>query len=230
MSEICRLEETDGTLSYLSYLKLVVIVNYPNDLKSTKQAMQILQTEYNSFRSDRKNWQFSSLSQTVLDAASKRAGKIYVAGLMAFIIAHLNADGSPASINNASRVASRLINDNDKVVFKIPKSVNWEIKEKRIVEDSQTIKRYFREFRPAAQICAANALIGSDPLQSHPMVKPFPEMMRFISTVLYYQRLFKSWPGTSEWKLWNIYHECASFGESYPPFSPSEEQLEYIRS
>ncbi len=220
----------DGRIKPTAVQSLDILAFFANDDKSSLQALQLLQSEFHSYNSDPENWRFSDVTQSVLDALIKRSAQVYLCGLVTLIIAHLNEDGSPASINEASKIASELANNSDKVPFKVPKPNRWEYQKKAIVGDIPTIRTYFRKYRSAAHICAAKTLIGAESGQSHPMVQPLPKTLKLVSTVLHYQKIVEAWPSASDWNLWKVQFDGGTLENSYPPTTPSNDFVSQIRS
>lgn len=228
MSHSLRLTKPDGSFDNLAAVKLEVLAFYSYDIKCVSQAFYVFETEAAYYHANRKDWQFSDIAMNVIHAASKRAGQVYIAGLVAILMAHLNDDGSRASLNDCSKVASEILYDMDRMSFIVPKARQWAIEEKTLVADDASIRKYFRRYRSAAHVCAAKALIGGS-TDGHPLIKPLPQSLAYLSTVLRYQRLFQSWPSTKNWDLWVVFYEGDSFEDSYPPIELDKEALAYAR-
>ncbi|WP_171120899.1 hypothetical protein [Ruegeria sp. HKCCA5463] len=230
MNRCFYINQNDGSIKPTAVQSLDILAFYAYDDKSALQALQLLQSEFHSHHSDPKNWRFSDVTQSVLHALNKRSAQVYLSGIVALIMAHLNEDGSPTSINEASKIASELAYSSDKILFKVPKPNGWDYQEKAIVGDISTIKSYFRKYRSAAHICAAKTLIGADSGPSHPMVQPLPKTLKLVSTVSHYQRIIEAWPSVSDWNLWKVQFEGGTIENSYPPVTPSNELVSQIRS
>ncbi|GIT85015.1 hypothetical protein [Roseobacter sp. OBYS 0001] len=229
MNPTFRFNKADGTIDELTHVKLEVIAFFSDDRVSISQAFQVFETELASYKSDPASWQFSALSMSVINSVAKRAAQVHVCGIVALIMCHLNKDGSPASLNQASEIASEIFNNSGKISFVIPKAKSWEVQEKAVVGDPFKIRQYFRKYRSAAHICAAKVLAGANS-SGHPLIKPLPSTLTYLSTVLHYQRVFQSWERSDNWGLWELWQEGDTFEKAYPHLQPQEGDLTAIRA
>ncbi|WP_170545339.1 hypothetical protein [Ruegeria arenilitoris] len=229
MKRSFRINSPDGSIRPTTVQSLDMLAFFADDEKSALQAIQMMTMEFHDYNVEQDAWELGGVAKMLMDSLNKRSAQVFVCGLVTLIMAHLNEDGSPASLNEASQITSQLAYDVNALQFKLLKSRGWEIKDKPIVGDAATIQRYFRKYRPAAHICAAKALIGAEGDNSHPMVQPLPKTLKTVSTVLFYQNLIKKWPGAENWNLWEVWHEGGHFEEAYPPEQPHEDFLHQIR-
>ncbi len=219
----------DGSIDELSATKLDLLAFYAHDEKSVHQGLKILEIEKAYHSANPQEWQFSALSMDVLNAAMKRAAQVHVCGVITLIMVHLSTEDAPVSLNEASANASEIFNNMGKATFVVPKSQGWVRQDKSIVGDMATIQRYFRKYRSCAHICAARTLIGSSG-EGHPLVRPLPATLTYLSTVLHYQRVLKPRADAAGWNMVDICFEGDSFEQSYPAMKPLEAQISAIRN
>lgn len=200
---------------------------FPNDEVSLQQALLLINDEQRRQASlGPDQYKPSNLSQSVMHALNKSAGRRSICGLVALAMIAFSIRGERPSLRRAAAVVSEYANTSINLPHAFFKDGEWVERPTALLGDPSSIKAAFREYRASAHICAAK-LTAADHLD---LLKPFEWAgeadLCYLSTILASQQLLKEASNFENWNQWRVTIDRRLDYETYPPLLPTQSTID----
>ncbi|WP_299830936.1 hypothetical protein [uncultured Roseobacter sp.] len=224
-----KLTDEEGYLRHDAFYATWLLGVYPYSEDDYNRALLLFDAEQERFsRMGLDGYKPSAFVKPLLQQAFNRAGWRATAGFFALSILKLKEKGMDPTQDEAAEVVSEMANVHDTAQFAVYRDGKFSVKNRKLVNDTVTIKKRFRSFQSAAHICAAFIVFSSH----HPFPHPFnvdPEVdERFVATLLHFQRALRCAIDTSSWNMWEINENIRFKGPTPEPFEITDALLEYM--
>lgn len=229
LSNFINLSDEPNHLRETAIEELETLVAYHDDPASHTQARMLLRMEFDRYLAEgAENFQISQLVTTLLTAQQNKLGQRTICGLVTVVMLLLRAFGQPMTLERASSVVSEIAGSMDKMDFSLLKGKVWERRKIAVVADKQTIKRYFRRYRPVCHILAAQVIAADYWELRQPFEVIRADDARFLATVAINQSMLRDVEGYEGWGVWEIRYSPPYNLADFPAFSPHEGFVSYV--
>lgn len=202
---IFNLSDEPNHIRQFAAAELRICSAFPSNDGSREQALLLARSEEARWRSiGPTGYEPTELVQTLLTSANRRTPRRTLAGMIALVMVAMDNAGYQMSLERASLAVSEYANDKGKIPFEFWNNGQWQIKDKPLTSDPNSLKSIFREFRSVAHICAAEVAVADSLTPGEPFeIRPEADSC-FIHTVLYYQNRLRAAHNFSDWETLEI--------------------------
>jgi len=198
------LADDSGELLPFSRHLLDVLAFFPDDDLSHHALRYILKLEYEKWRTlGADQYQASHVTSVLMTDAANRSQQVWVSGLVALAMFAQHAQGKKPSQKTAVEQVCAYTakqNKHDFVFFDSGRG-EFSVKGVRMQSDPASVRKLFKKYRSAANVCAARVVRASylEPLP------PFQEARVadrcYLATVVAFQNIFEHQMGMRDWGI-----------------------------
>lgn len=166
------------------------------------------------------------VSRKLQDAILKKYARVSLAGTVAIVMCHHEAQGKRMSLNSAANIVSEFAYRLGKATISLPNlDGTWQERRMAAPADLADVKKIFREFQSVAHMLAALVALPDDVAGTHIFQCPTREVSRILQTAAHFQQHLMKYEGSKRWKLVEVASVLPECVRGHPPYLPSADLI-----